>query len=164
MAVATVKGDYQSTNSRLGVLEERVHGIENKLSEISVEISALLKDIQERSKTPWANIISACGVTLTVVTMFGWLALSPIKDNAMDIKERLKVTELLMVTRSEHTARWETYETRHNDLVKRVDKMTDELTNTASSKEVLAERKDRINRIEDRLNDLERRARGPVAP
>lgn len=77
--------------ARLAALEQRVYGLERgvqdlnqlftgRIGEVSAQLSSLAAKLDERSRTPWATIVSAMGVVLAIVIAGGELAKSPIVD------------------------------------------------------------------------------------
>ncbi|RXF75440.1 hypothetical protein [Hansschlegelia zhihuaiae] len=78
-------------DAKLAALEQRVYGLERgvhdlnqlftgRIGEVSAQLAGLSTKLDERSRTPWATIVSAMGVVLAIVTAGGQLAKAPVDD------------------------------------------------------------------------------------
>ncbi|GLK56303.1 hypothetical protein JOD31_002339 [Methylopila capsulata] len=78
-------------DASFAALEQRVYGLERmvqdlnqlfsgRIGEVSAQLSGLGAKLDERSRTPWATIVSAMGVVLALAVAGGQLAKSPIDD------------------------------------------------------------------------------------
>lgn len=87
-------------DAKLAALEQRVYGLERgvqdlnqlftgRIGEVSAQLSGLAAKLDERSRTPWATIVSAMGVVLAIVVAGGHLAKSPIVDAIVRIERDL---------------------------------------------------------------------------
>lgn len=84
-------GLYAHDDARLAALEQRVYGLERgvqdlnqlftgRIGEVSAQLSGLASKLDDRSRTPWATIVSAMGVVLAIVVAGGQLAKTPVDD------------------------------------------------------------------------------------
>ena len=82
---------HDRDDAKFAALEQRVYGLERgvqdlgtrfsgEISNVSAQIAGLAAKLDERSRTPWATIVSAMGVVLAVVVAGGQLAKMPIDD------------------------------------------------------------------------------------
>ncbi|HEY0292809.1 MAG TPA: hypothetical protein VGC51_10835 [Hansschlegelia sp.] len=87
-----------SDDAKFAALEQRVYGLERGVTDLSASMSVRFGDVttqiaglgaklDERSRTPWATIVSAMGVVLAIVIAGGQLAKLPI-DQAVTRLER----------------------------------------------------------------------------
>lgn len=78
-------------DAKLAALEQRVYGLERgvhdlnqlftgRIGEVSAQLAGLSTKLDERSRTPWATIVSAMGVVLAIVIAGGQLAKAPVDD------------------------------------------------------------------------------------
>lgn len=78
-------------DAKLAALEQRVYGLERgvqdlnqafsgRIGEVSAQLAGLTTRLDERSRTPWATIVSAMGVVLAIVIAGGQLAKTPVDD------------------------------------------------------------------------------------
>lgn len=78
-------------DAKLAALEQRVYGLERgvhdlnqlftgRIGEVSAQLAGLTTKLDERSRTPWATIVSAMGVVLAIVIAGGQLAKAPVDD------------------------------------------------------------------------------------
>lgn len=78
-------------DAKLAALEQRVYGLERgvhdlnqlftgRIGEVSAQLAGLTSKLDERSRTPWATIVSAMGVVLAIVVAGGQLAKAPLDD------------------------------------------------------------------------------------
>jgi hypothetical protein len=78
-------------DAKLAALEQRVYGLERgvhdlnqlftgRIGEVSAQLAGLTTKLDERSRTPWATIVSAMGVVLAIVIAGGQLAKAPLDD------------------------------------------------------------------------------------
>lgn len=78
-------------DAKLAALEQRVYGLERgvhdlnqlftgRIGEVSTQLAGLTTKLDERSRTPWATIVSAMGVVLAIVIAGGQLAKAPVDD------------------------------------------------------------------------------------
>jgi hypothetical protein len=78
-------------DAKLAALEQRVYGLERgvhdlnqlftgRIGEVSAQLAGLSTKLDERSRTPWATIVSAMGVVLAIVVAGGQLAKTPVVD------------------------------------------------------------------------------------
>ncbi|MFC3692018.1 hypothetical protein ACFOWB_07275 [Chenggangzhangella methanolivorans] len=85
-------------DAKLAALEQRVYGLERgvhdlnqlftgRIGEVSAQLAGLTTKLDERSRTPWATIVSAMGVVLAIVVAGGQLAKAPV-DEALGRLER----------------------------------------------------------------------------
>lgn len=89
---------YERDDAKLAALEQRVYGLERgvhdlnqlftgRIGEVSAQLAGLATKLDERSRTPWATIVSAMGVVLAIVVAGGQLAKAPV-DDALQRLER----------------------------------------------------------------------------
>ncbi|MFC7053801.1 hypothetical protein ACFQI3_14005 [Hansschlegelia quercus] len=82
---------YAHDDAKLAALEQRVYGLERgvqdlnqlftgRIGDVSAQLAGLASKLDERSRTPWATIVSAMGVVLAIVIAGGQLAKAPIDD------------------------------------------------------------------------------------
>jgi hypothetical protein len=82
---------YAHDDAKLAALEQRVYGLERgvqdlnqlftgRIGDVSAQLAGLASKLDERSRTPWATIVSAMGVVLAIVIAGGQLAKAPIED------------------------------------------------------------------------------------
>lgn len=73
-------GDAESMDLdvQLAGVRQRVSGIESGMAALSSQIGALSNKLDDRSRTPWATIVSAMGVVLAIVVAGGQLAKAPL--------------------------------------------------------------------------------------
>lgn len=82
---------YERDDAKLAALEQRVYGLERgvhdlnqlftgRIGEVSAQLAGLTSKLDERSRTPWATIVSAMGVVLAIVVAGGQLAKAPVDD------------------------------------------------------------------------------------
>lgn len=79
MANPRTSGRDQQARYDIGALEQRVYGVEKAINDISSSIAALGTKIDERSRTPWATLISAAAFLLLFMSTVGILAYRPIE-------------------------------------------------------------------------------------
>jgi SMC interacting uncharacterized protein involved in chromosome segregation len=155
--------------SEFATVKAEVEGMRREMANISGQISGLVNTINERSKTPWATIISAMGVTLAVVVYGGGLAKEPIDDAIT----RLEQEVARIVPRGEHEQIWTSHnaqilaanherEQMRADMQRQLDQLrtdtlrqVDELKAQAGSTYSL---RDYIQRLTERIDTLEERA------
>jgi len=117
---------YVRGDAKLAALEQRVYGLERgvqdlnqlftgRIGDVSAQLSALAAKLDERSRTPWATIVSAMGVVLAIVIAGGQLAKTPV-DDAIRRLERDAAEATPLTTFGDFKA---TYE--NNRLVNRQD-------------------------------------------
>ena len=137
-----------AVDSRLSALEARVEGIVGTLDKVVSAVSGLGEKLDKKGQTPWAVIWSALSVMLAFIVAIGGLAYWPIKDGQADIKaslllmqeradKRFETIGANLVTRAEHEMHWRLQE-RLYDF-----------------------QRDRIGRIEGRLDKRLERLEGP---
>lgn len=93
MTAATFRGSpaHERDDAKLAALEQRVYGLERgvhdlnqlftgRIGEVSAQLAGLSTKLDERSRTPWATIVSAMGVVLAIVIAGGQLAKAPVDD------------------------------------------------------------------------------------
>lgn len=91
MAVAASRQAFGRDDAKLAALEQRVYGLERgvhdlnqlftgRIGEVSAQLAGLSTKLDERSRTPWATIVSAMGVVLAIVIAGGQLAKAPVDD------------------------------------------------------------------------------------
>lgn len=68
---------------------------------VNASISALSSELRGNSRTPWAIIWSAIGVSFGIIAMLGSQQLSPIKEDLTDTKDSIKAVVASMVTQKE---------------------------------------------------------------
>lgn len=89
-AAATAQRSLRD-DAKLAALEQRVYGLERgvhdlnqlftgRIGEVSAQLAGLTTKLDERSRTPWATIVSAMGVVLAIVIAGGQLAKAPVDD------------------------------------------------------------------------------------
>lgn len=59
--------------SEVAALTQRVTGMESSIAALSSQISSLTNAVHDRSKTPWAIIISGAGTSLLAISLVGGL-------------------------------------------------------------------------------------------
>lgn len=88
---APAAGRLLHEDAKLAALEQRVYGLERgvhdlnqlftgRIGEVSAQLAGLTSKLDERSRTPWATIVSAMGVVLAIVVAGGQLAKAPLDD------------------------------------------------------------------------------------
>lgn len=98
MSPPTTAQRSQRDDAKLAALEQRVYGLERgvhdlnqlftgRIGEVSAQLAGLTSKLDERSRTPWATIVSAMGVVLAIVIAGGQLAKAPV-DEALGRLER----------------------------------------------------------------------------
>lgn len=83
----------QQARFDIGALEQRVYGVEKAVNDISASIAALGTKIDERSRTPWATLISAAAFLLLFMSTVGVLAYRPIEAGIGQHERRLDAIE-----------------------------------------------------------------------
>lgn len=68
---------------------------------VNSSITALASELRGNSRTPWAIIWSAIGVSFGIIAMLGSQQLSPIKDDIADLKSGMMSFSERMVTQAE---------------------------------------------------------------
>jgi hypothetical protein len=94
----SIMSSLERDDAKLAALDQRVLGLErgvhdlstqltSRFAEVGTAIAGLTAKLDERSKTPWATIVSAMGVVLAIVVAGGQLAKAPL-DTAISRLER----------------------------------------------------------------------------
>jgi hypothetical protein len=84
--IASISTKVGVLENQIGEIDDRILGLDTKFdrvmsgfaSEFRTSIAALSTQFSEGNKTPWIVLISGAAVMLTVVSMVGYQALSPI--------------------------------------------------------------------------------------
>lgn len=91
-------------DAKLAALEQRVYGLERgvhdlnqlftgRIGEVSAQLSSLAAKLDERSRTPWATLVSAMGVVLAIVIAGGELARTPLVDGIVRLEREQAALE-----------------------------------------------------------------------
>lgn len=121
---------HDRDDAKFAALEQRVYGLERgvqdlgtqfsgRISDVSSQIAGLSAKLDERSRTPWATIVSAMGVVLAVVVAGGQLAKMPIDDAITRLERDTAALDKDTVPLSTFTEFKSTYE--NNRTINRLD-------------------------------------------
>lgn len=173
--------------SEVAALKVEVDGIRRDVSGLTTQISALAAAINERSKTPWAIIISGAGTSLLGISLVGGLIawglsvqtsgivaqsdakLSALEDKIDTFKETYEANRV--ISRQDQDARW----ARNDALLARSvpreehEKIWDAQTRTDADQQRQIEEvktaagstyslRDYIQRLTERIDTLEQRS------
>lgn len=83
----------QQARFDIGALEQRVYSLEKAVGDIASAIAALGTKIDERSRTPWATLISAAAFLLLFMSTVGVLAYRPIEAGIAQHDRRINAIE-----------------------------------------------------------------------
>lgn len=160
-------------------IQQRIFGIEREQGEtrdavrmlssrIDERFTALATKLEERSRTPWSNIISACGVTMGVVAVVGSLAYSPVREAVSELNADYKyLTRAEIVPRAEHLEKWRGHEkdienlrqrmaSDHTDLQRQIDSIASKYVDIYSAPQMIKDLNERIRMIESQRSWMAR--------
>ncbi len=78
--------------TKVASLGARMFGLENTVKGIADTLVLLGNKIDRRGETPWGSIWAACGFAMTVLTVVGAMALTPVKDSITSVASQLNDT------------------------------------------------------------------------
>lgn len=106
-------------------LDQRVTGLEGAVKDIASGVRDLGTKLDNNSKTPWPTIISLAGVAVAILVAIGGLAYRPIDAAQSRLESELKIVQLQIVPRGEHTEHWRRDEKDVDHLRHRIEKLED---------------------------------------
>ncbi|GLK67917.1 hypothetical protein [Hansschlegelia plantiphila] len=147
-SAASLRRDaYAHDDAKLAALEQRVYGLERgvqdlnqlftgRIGEVSAQLSGLTTKLDDRSRTPWATIVSAMGVVLAIVIAGGQLVKTPVDDairrlerdvtrldgSIKGVEREAREAQLAAPGRGELEARWILEERSIDALQRRLDR------------------------------------------
>lgn len=138
-----------------GALEQRVYNVEQGLQSISAQISGLSAKLDERSKTPWATLISGGVFMLAIMSTVGVLAYRPIDAaqirGELDLRELrreamadMRVVKELIVPRGEHSEKWEANRAQIMNLQRQIDELSKRTGDTYTARDAILDLKQQI--------------------
>lgn len=70
----------EETYEQFGVLRQRVAGIEQSIGALAQQLAALSSKLDDRGRTPWAQLISGAALVVGIMTTIGMMAYWPIRE------------------------------------------------------------------------------------
>lgn len=145
-----------------GALEQRVYNVEQGLQSISAQISGLSAKLDERSKTPWATLISGGVFMLAIMSTVGVLAYRPIDAaqvrGELDLREMrretladLRVLKELIVPRGEHTEKWEANRVQMGNLQRQIDELSKRTGDVYTARDAILDLKQQIQDLRNSI-------------
>lgn len=161
---------------RFASLETEVGGIKSGLSGLAAQLSNLTTTINDRGRTPWNQIWAAGGVCVAILSLIGTLVYSPISQGLTRADRDIQTVRVEAVSVQSFLDFKNTYEnqriTSRNDNDAKFVGVKSDITNVNNAIAGLVSRSEierawtgndkRLERIENKLDDLETRRTVPV--
>ena len=127
--VDALENEVESINSRLGELNDKFDRVLTAFaSEFRSSIAGLSTQINERNKTPWGTLFTGMAVTLSIVTVVGHQALSPIEASLAILQAQIVPRMEFNLENGQFERRLAILEDAKNKRVDRLEQRVDELT------------------------------------
>lgn len=160
-------------DAQYAALQQRVTGIEQSIGALTAQIHSLTSAINERSKTPWAIIISGAGTSLVAISLVGGLiawgqstqnaALNSklddfrqaYADNRLVSRQdndakfsRVDASLARTVPREEHLQMWTAQSRTDMDQQRQIDQIRADLAQVYTPARAFEDLKERLDRLE----------------
>jgi hypothetical protein len=148
----------QATESTfsLGVLEERVTGLERGVAHINASLDQLGRDIRERQKFPWPAIWGGASFLLAIVGLFGGIViwgfnsyLATISGGMAAQQAQIIAIQATIVPRGEHQGHWDQETQADANLQRQIDEMRASFGSAYTLNDTLKGLQSRLDRLEE---------------
>lgn len=174
-------GTNYDPSAQYAALQQRVSGIENSIVGISSEIRTLTNSINERSRTPWAIILSGASTSLGGIALVGGLiawglsaqqgaivtSLNEFKttyesnrlvsrndylDKFQQARDGITKIEARQVPREELDRVWQSYEGRFTDQQRQLDELKNQFGSVYGLRDVISDLKENQEEIRRQIS------------
>lgn len=154
----------------IGVLDQRVTGLEHGFKDLSTALNhmgsriddrfgSLATLINERGRTQWPLLYSAAGLIISVMSIIGILAMRPTDYKISDLYDSVKELRATEVPRAEIAERWRSYDKdienvrgrllyETSTLEKSIDDLRKKFNDTYGARDVILDLRERLARLE----------------
>lgn len=96
-----MQDDKSKMSERIAVVETRQEGLEEMVERVLTKMDSLIDSDMKNRRTPWGILLTAVGLTVTIVTMIGSAWIAPINVQLVSMEKRIEsVDQLSKETRS----------------------------------------------------------------